>query len=308
MSKTEKHLNSSSAESTHPIETVYTTVEAQTDQTDWLTVVSNLRQGNRQLLEQIAKLEQALATSQQALQTHKEEKQSQEITILQLQDEVKVAEERIGALFQQLETSHQIGQRQQTLIETLSQQLEITQAIVPHLEAENNDLRQENQKLVDKLSKTEQVALEMHRRFKQLQVAAQTRVEILSTTPIEESNPDREMTSTNVALNQPSGTESPVEMKAVLTEEKIATSDPTGESSSQPPFTLTDSPSHSNLANQSNPLSVSTDVTDKESMVEMNEVDPVDKNAPHWPAPKLDRQRPVNKGGVKLDLPKFPKK
>ena len=148
------------------IETIYTTVEAQPDRTDWLTVVSNLRQINRQLVEEIARLEQALASAKQTVHTHKEQHQIHEITILQQQDELKIAKDRLGSLFQQLETSHQIGQRQQTLIETLSQQLEIVQTIVPQIEAEHEELRQKYQQQSQKLVKTERVAIELHRRLK----------------------------------------------------------------------------------------------------------------------------------------------
>ena len=159
-------INPSEVESAQPIETIYTTIESQPDRTDWLTVVSNLRQINRQLVEQIARLEQALASSKQTVHTYKEEKQTHEITILQQQDELRTVHDRVGALFQQLETSHQIGQRQQTLIETISQQLEITQAIIPQLEAENHELNQKYQDQAQQLTKTEQVALELHRRMK----------------------------------------------------------------------------------------------------------------------------------------------
>ncbi|WP_310481128.1 hypothetical protein [Chamaesiphon sp. VAR_48_metabat_403] len=148
------------------IETIYTTVETQPDRTDWLTVVSNLRQINRQLVEEIARLEQALASAKQTVHTHKEQHQIHEITILQQQDELKIAKDRLGSLFQQLETSHQIGQRQQTLIETLSQQLEIVQTIVPQIEAEHEELRQKYQQQSQKLVKTERVAIELHRRLK----------------------------------------------------------------------------------------------------------------------------------------------
>ena len=148
------------------VETIYTTVESQQDRTDWLTVVSNLRQINRQLVEEIARLEQALASAKQSQHTHKEENQTHEITILQQQDELRIAHDRVGALFQQLETSHQIGQRQQTLIETLSQQLEIAQTIVPQIEAEHEELCQKYQQQSQKLNKTEQVAVELHRRLK----------------------------------------------------------------------------------------------------------------------------------------------
>ncbi len=167
MSSAERHLNQSSSKTQQAIETIYTTVESQPDQTDWLTVVSNLRQINRQLVEQIARLEHNLASSQQALSTHTEEKQSHEITILQQQDELKITHERVGTLFQQLETSHQIGQRQQILVETLSQQLEIAHTIVSQLETENNEISQQSQQQAEKLAQTEQIALELHNRLQQ---------------------------------------------------------------------------------------------------------------------------------------------
>jgi hypothetical protein len=160
------HDPGTAATSAQPIETIYTTVESQPDRTDWLTAVSNLRQINRQLVEEIARLEQGLASAKQSLHTHKEANQSHEITILQQQDELRIAHDRLGALFQQLETSHQIGQRQQTLIETLSQQLEIVQTIVPQIEAEHEQLQQKYQQQSQKLAKTEQVAVELHRRLK----------------------------------------------------------------------------------------------------------------------------------------------
>jgi hypothetical protein len=167
MSSAERHLNSFPPKAEQAIETIYTTVESQPDQTDWLTVVSNLRQINRQLVEQIARLEHALASSQQSLETHKEEKQSYEITILQQQDELKITHERVGALFQQLETSHQIGQRQQILVETLSQQLEIAHAIIAQLETENSEVCQQSEQQAEKLTQTEQVAIELHRQLKE---------------------------------------------------------------------------------------------------------------------------------------------
>lgn len=186
------------AKSDQSIETIYTTVEVQRDRTDWLTVVSNLRQINRQLVEEIARLEEALASAKQTQHTHKEANQTHEITILQQQDELRISHDRVGALFQQLETSHQIGQRQQTLIETLSQQLEIVQTIVPQLEVENEQLRQQYQHQSQKLIKTEQVAIELHRRLK-LQASpvspAPTRVEIASN-PASAEMPQQDRAST----------------------------------------------------------------------------------------------------------------
>jgi hypothetical protein len=174
------------------IETVYTTVAAQHDRTDWLTVVSNLRQINRQLVEEIARLEQALASAKQTLHNQQEANQAHEITILQHQDELNVARDRVSALFQQLESSHQIGQRQQTLIETLSQQLEIVQTIVPQIEAEHEELRQKYQQQAQKLVKTEQVAIELHRRLKLQANAAPRDAESIATdAAASDSQPDR---------------------------------------------------------------------------------------------------------------------
>lgn len=147
------------------LETIYTTVESEPDRTDWLTAVSNLRQINRQLVEEIARLEQALASAKQSLHTRKEENQHHEITILQQQDELRIAQDRLGGLFQQLETSHQIGQRQQILIETLSQQLEIVQTVVPQLEVEHEELTHKYQQQSQKLTKTEQVVIELYRQI-----------------------------------------------------------------------------------------------------------------------------------------------
>ncbi len=172
------------SQSAPAIETVYTTVESQADRTDWLTVVSNLRHSERQLVERIARLEQALASAKQELHDRKAENQNHEITILQHQDELKVARDRVGGLFQQLENSHQIGQRQQLLIESLSQQLEISHAVIPQLEAENEELSQKYRQQAQKLDKTERVAVELHRRLK-LQTGAITR----SIVPAENTNP-----------------------------------------------------------------------------------------------------------------------
>jgi hypothetical protein len=183
MSSAER-FNPSQPKAVPDIETVYTTVESEADRTDWLTVVSNLRQINRQLVEKIARLEQALASSTQKLHNHKEENQTHEITILQQQDELKITHDRVEVLFQQLENSHQIAQRQQTLIETLSQQLEISQAVIPQLEAEHEELSHQFQQQSQKLIKTERVAIELHRRLKlQITAASQASLPAAPTNP-----------------------------------------------------------------------------------------------------------------------------
>jgi hypothetical protein len=151
------------------IETVYVTVASQGESTDWLTVVRNLRQGNRKLLEQVEVLEIKIVALKSESQSHQERSQMQGIKIIQQDDDLKLAQEQATNLFEQLENSHRIGQRQQIMVETLSQKLEIAQSIASEMEAENEQLKQQQQEYAQKLSKAEAVAQELYRRLKQLQ-------------------------------------------------------------------------------------------------------------------------------------------
>jgi chromosome segregation ATPase len=148
------------------VETIYTTVSSQGESTDWLTVVKNLRLTNRKLLDQIEALEVNLVAAKQESIAHQERCRSQGIKIVQQDDDLQAARERVTALFEQLENSHQIGQRQQVLVETLSQKLEIAQTIVGELDTENAQLRQNHTEQAQKLYKTEAVAQELYRRLK----------------------------------------------------------------------------------------------------------------------------------------------
>jgi hypothetical protein len=340
----ENQLNPADPNASKAIETVYTTIESQPDQTDWLTVVSNLRQINRQLVEQIARLEQALASAKQSMHTYKEEKQTHEITILQQQDELRLVTERVGGLFQQLETSHQIGQRQQTLIETISQQLEITQAIVPQLEAENTELQQKIEQQQQKLAKTEQVALELHRRMKHkattptIELAVTTdESAALVVTPTEPqepvATPERvgaihELPLLDTTTAHPPAIEStPVQPDPDTPELVTATLEPqTPATAEMPVWTPTPpiNPTRSNwrdaIESNKNPQFPSptltptppAEVVNKESTAPKEPA--TTKPAPNWPAPTLDR-RVAPEGNVDLpikktaiDLPKFPKR
>jgi hypothetical protein len=316
---------------TQPIETIYTTVESDPDRTDWLTVVSNLRQANRQLVEEIARLEQTLASTKQSLHTHKEQNQSHEITILQQQNEIGIAHDRLGSIFQQLETSHQIGQRQQTLIETLSQQLEIVQTIVPQLEAEHEELTHKYQQQSQKLTKTEQVATELHRR---LQLLDTTKPEYLAAVkdsaaavdldlivaeilvPEVEDQSDHTIEIIEVADHHSDPTSSeldaldstpkfdpaPPRSPLQIAQAEIARWTPAAPNmpsswrqdlASNPDY----APTLDDRANIANPAA---EIADKESNA-------IDDPALTWPAPTLDPDNTTSKK-IKIDLPRFPKK
>jgi DNA polymerase III alpha subunit len=155
------------------VETIYTTAAPQGESTDWLTVVRNLRLTNRKLLDQIEALENSLVAAKQDSVAQQERSRVQGIKIVQQEDDLQAARERVSALFEQLENSHQIAQRQQVLVETLSQKLEIAQTIVGEMDAENAQLRQNYTEQSQKLHKTEAVAQELYRRLKQQSEAVQ---------------------------------------------------------------------------------------------------------------------------------------
>ncbi len=184
------------------IETVYTTAASQGESTDWLTVVRNLRQGNRKLLEQVEKLEIAVAKAQQEALSHQERSRMQGVKIIQQDDDLKVVQERVGSLFEQLENSHNIGQRQQILVETLSQKLEMAQNTISEMEVENQQLQQQQNEYAQKLNKAEAVAQELYRRLKQhLQ-------------GVSESLPNKAISTTSLSSAPPT----PAEINDVLSE------------------------------------------------------------------------------------------
>ncbi|NJL03141.1 MAG: hypothetical protein HC910_22170 [Spirulinaceae cyanobacterium SM2_1_0] len=88
-----------------------------------IALARGLYQRNRQLAERVAELEQALLTTQSG-------------GVAVDGDRVLVSSQQVNALFQELDASQQVAQRQQTLIETLSHQLDAAQAQIAQLERE----------------------------------------------------------------------------------------------------------------------------------------------------------------------------
>jgi myosin heavy subunit len=140
------------------VETIYTTAAAQSDATDWLTVVKNLRQSNRKLLQQVTELEDALAKARQECQQYRERSHTQEAMASQSSEENVRSQAQVSHLFQQLEQSHQIAQSQQLLVEKSSQQVEIARGIISELEAENEHLKGEYSQQGELLTKTQLLA------------------------------------------------------------------------------------------------------------------------------------------------------
>jgi hypothetical protein len=113
-----------------------------TNLTDLISLIQELNQCNTILLDRVSQLEEALERSQNALKA--EVKRSQDHPAfadynpdsLVAAQELSAAQEQILELYHQLEFVHQTSQRQQILVETLTEQLEASQERVAHLERE----------------------------------------------------------------------------------------------------------------------------------------------------------------------------
>lgn len=117
---------------------------------DSQTLVEQLCQENAGLRTQIARMEQDLAQGQidlqlvlaRSLQSDlKAPAEDQDRSLRQAQ-ELTTAQERANRLFQELELSHQTAQRQQILVETLTEQLESSQERIAQLERDCSLLQQ----------------------------------------------------------------------------------------------------------------------------------------------------------------------
>ena len=118
--------------------------KAGSKESDLFVLAQKLRQRNRTLQDQVAQLQESLQIAEEKLLrqgeqfSEQESIRSQEVgTMLSQQTaEADYANEQVGRLLQELEISHQLAQRQQILIETLSSELQISQERVAQLERE----------------------------------------------------------------------------------------------------------------------------------------------------------------------------
>lgn len=113
------------------------------NQTDWFAVAHKLRRYNRDLVKQVANLEQTLLESRQQIQAQIKQQESSDTIIIQQTEELRVSREQMANLYQEVESYHQSNQRQQILVETLSEQLEASQEQVAQLERECVFLQQQ---------------------------------------------------------------------------------------------------------------------------------------------------------------------
>lgn len=103
---------------------------------DWFALTQKMRQRNRRLLDQVTQLKAALSEKEEALHLEQMRVRDRETVIIQQSEELRSSQEQLTRLFHTLESSHQAAQRQQILIETLSEQFQGSQERVAQLERE----------------------------------------------------------------------------------------------------------------------------------------------------------------------------
>ncbi len=130
---------------------------------------SKLRQRNRVLIKKVATLERALAESQETLQAQEMRARGNDNLLAQQAEEFSATQEQLTRLFHELESSHQTAQRQQILIETLSQQLESAQERINQLEQEYTSLQKHYQQKAKQLLQQEQQNQELRSRLQRQQ-------------------------------------------------------------------------------------------------------------------------------------------
>lgn len=147
--------------------------------TDWVKIAHKLRRHNRDLVKTVVHLEQALAESQERLQSQIQQmfgvntKTPQRSAVegsdcapaSKSPEDLTFAQEQVVCLIKEIEASYQAIQRQQIVIETLSNQLEASQERVAQMERECALLKEDNNEQTHKLVVTQEQVLELQARL-----------------------------------------------------------------------------------------------------------------------------------------------
>ncbi|HBB34772.1 MAG TPA: hypothetical protein DDZ80_15585 [Cyanobacteria bacterium UBA8803] len=138
---------------------------------DWLALAQKMRQRNRRLLDQVNELKQALREKQEALNTELMRSQDRDLLLTRQGEELHTLQGQLTRLFHTLESSHQAAQRQQILIETLSEQLQSSQERVAQLEREcaltQQRYNEQSHQLLQAASTCQELRTRLHRQQQQ---------------------------------------------------------------------------------------------------------------------------------------------
>jgi len=138
---------------------------------DWFALAQKMRQRNRGLLDQVSQLRAALREKQEELHTELMRSQQRESLLTQQTEELNTLQEQLTRMFQALESSHQACQRQQILIETLSEQLQSSQERVAQLEREcaltQQRYNEQSHQLLQAANTCRELRIRLHRQQQQ---------------------------------------------------------------------------------------------------------------------------------------------
>ncbi|HBQ98104.1 MAG TPA: hypothetical protein DD761_06170 [Cyanobacteria bacterium UBA11691] len=120
---------------------------------------------NVALLDRISQLESALAHSQQALQTYQERQPATEALLSQRLEEINTLQEENKRLLRELEKSYQSTQRQQILVQTLTEQLESSQIQTARLERDCAIAQQRSHEQATQLNQRDKFCIDLQTRL-----------------------------------------------------------------------------------------------------------------------------------------------
>lgn len=129
------------------------------------TQISQLRQHNTDLLDRVTQLEAELEEARQELKVRQERSTSTEVLLSQRFEELEIVQGQNERLLRELELAHQTAQRQQILVETLTEQLETDREQVAQLERDCTLTQQRYNEQATRLSKTEKNCRDLRTRL-----------------------------------------------------------------------------------------------------------------------------------------------
>lgn len=162
--------NPPQATSIHPNSTNHQTDTQATgadmpDVSELVSLIQELNQCNSALLDRVAHLEDALDQAQ----TSGGDRPTTTSQGIGGAAQASPSAEQVAQVFQELENAHQTTQRQQILIETLSEQFNQSQQRVAHLETEYASLQQRSQEQSQQLQQSEATCQDLHMRLQRQQ-------------------------------------------------------------------------------------------------------------------------------------------
>ena len=181
---------------------------------DWFNLARKLRGQNRQLLDTIVTLEEALAESRQQLQDYQERSRHHNSLLSQQTAQLQGTQAENSHLLEQLQTNQTQRQQQQSHLESLQKQLQAIQEAFAHLERECAVLKEESlqnkhqQVLKEEEIKELQQRLQRQQRYSLQYKSAldqylSSQTNKIDPTQLPESTRVDEQTSSNVVSIQP---------------------------------------------------------------------------------------------------------